>query len=116
MEYDFEGQGDCVPYLLTLFLPVTVTANSAHVPPVVFLIFYSEGDYWWPDPNNPNGPYIQKDGLTNPDDFVAHCKAMIRFSKLVGLLTSAYIITKEASYAVHAIDHLKAWFIDTATL
>jgi hypothetical protein len=34
--------------------------------------FYSEGDYWWPDEKNPNGPYIQKDGLTNPENFVAH--------------------------------------------
>lgn len=22
--------------------------------------FYSEGDYWWPDPANPNGPYIRR--------------------------------------------------------
>lgn len=20
--------------------------------------FYSEGDYWWPDPKNPDGPFI----------------------------------------------------------
>src|SRR6202158_3283421 len=24
--------------------------------------YYSEGPYWWPDPKNPNGPYIRKDG------------------------------------------------------
>src|SRR5688572_25758892 len=30
--------------------------------------FYSEGDYWWPDPSQPNGPYIQRDGQTNPDN------------------------------------------------
>lgn len=32
--------------------------------------FSSEGDYWWPDPNNPDGPYIQRDGLSNPGNFV----------------------------------------------
>ncbi len=53
--------------------------------------FYSEGDYWWPDPNNPNGPYIQRDGQTNPDNFVAHRHAMIRFSQIIGALASAYI-------------------------
>src|SRR5262245_13218520 len=31
--------------------------------------FYSEGDYWWPDPKNPDGPYVQRDGETNPDNF-----------------------------------------------
>lgn len=44
--------------------------------------FYSEGDYWWPDPANPDGPYIQRDGLTNPDIFVGHRKAMIRLSQI----------------------------------
>src|SRR5512136_2140086 len=40
--------------------------------------FYSEGDYWWPDPQNPDGPYIQRDGMTNPGNFVDHRKAVIR--------------------------------------
>ena len=29
--------------------------------------FFSEGDYWWPDPQNPDGPYIRRDGESNPD-------------------------------------------------
>src|ERR1035437_2018508 len=28
--------------------------------------YYSEGPYWWPDPKNPKGPYIRKDGERNP--------------------------------------------------
>jgi type II secretory pathway pseudopilin PulG len=78
--------------------------------------FFSEGDYWWPDPQNPEGPYIQKDGMTNPDNFVAHRLAMIRFSRIVGALTSAYKITGEEKYARQALVHLKAWFTDPATL
>ncbi len=78
--------------------------------------FYSEGDYWWPDPQDPTGPYIQRDGLSNPGNFTAHRKAMIRFSKIIGSLTSAYLITKENRYVIHALLHLKAWFIDTATM
>jgi hypothetical protein len=78
--------------------------------------FFSEGDYWWPDPQNPEGPYIQKDGMTNPDNFVAHRLAMIRFSRIVGALASAYKITGEEEYARQALVHLKAWFTDPATL
>jgi hypothetical protein len=78
--------------------------------------FFSEGDYWWPDTSNPNGPYIQKDGLTNPDNFVAHRKAMIRFSKIVANQTSAYLITGKMMYAKQAIKHINAWFVDTNTL
>lgn len=78
--------------------------------------FFSEGDYWWPDSSNPNGPYIQKDGLTNPDNFTAHRKAMIRFSRIVANQTSAYLLTGKAMYAHQAIKHLKAWFVDTNTM
>ncbi|HEY1055940.1 MAG TPA: alginate lyase family protein, partial [Emticicia sp.] len=77
--------------------------------------FYSEGDYWWPDPTNPDGPYIQKDGMTNPDNFVAHRLAMIRFSKIVGSLASAYVLTNNPRYVKQAFTHLEAWFVNPAT-
>ena len=77
--------------------------------------FYSEGDYWWPDPENPEGPYIRKDGQTNPDNFTAHREAMIRFSQIIGALASAYEMTGETKYAKHAALHLKAWFLNPAT-
>jgi hypothetical protein len=78
--------------------------------------FYSEGDYWWPDEKNPSGPYVQKDGLTNPQNFVAHRLAMIRFSRIIGALASAYQLTHEKKYAKQALVHLKAWFINSETL
>src|SRR5580765_2873972 len=48
--------------------------------------FFSDGDYWWPDPANPKAPYIQRDGMTNPDNFVEHRRAMIRLSLAVPAL------------------------------
>jgi hypothetical protein len=77
--------------------------------------FYSEGDYWWPDPANPDGPYVQRDGMTNPENFVDHRKAMIRLSQIVGNLASAYKITGDEKYVRQAFIHLKAWFADTVT-
>jgi hypothetical protein len=101
----------------TLFeKPITVTAYSSERSKGGKHDFFSEGDYWWPDTLHPNGPYIQRDGLTNPQNFTAHRLAMIRFSKAVGNLTSAYILTKNTKYSNAAMGHLKAWFIDTATL
>jgi hypothetical protein len=101
----------------TLFeKPITVTAYSSERSKGGKHDFFSEGDYWWPDSLHPNGPYIQRDGLTNPQNFTAHRLAMIRFSKVVGSLTSAYILTKNTKYSNAAVGHLKAWFIDTATL
>jgi len=77
--------------------------------------FYSEGDYWWPDPENPDGPYMRRDGETNPENFVAHRLAMIRFSKVVGALASAYIVTGNEDYVKHAFLHINAWFVDSGT-
>ena len=95
--------------------PVTVTASFSERSAGGKNDFYSEGDYWWPNPQNPNGPYIQKDGLTNPDNFVAHRFAMIRFSQIVGSLASAYKLTKKTKYVDHALLHLKAWFLNVET-
>ena len=95
--------------------PVTVTAYVAHRSAGGLHDFFSEGDYWWPDPANPDGPYIQRDGRSNPDNFVAHRRAMIRFSTQVATLASAWVLTREEVYAAHAIEHMRAWFIDEGT-
>jgi hypothetical protein len=96
--------------------PITVTAQTSTRSAGTKHDFFSEGDYWWPNPKNQTGPYIQKDGLTNPDNFVAHRLAMIRFSKIIGSLASAYKITGDEKYVKHALLHLKAWFVDAETL
>lgn len=95
--------------------PVTVTAAFSNRSAGNRHDFFSEGDYWWPDSTNPEGPYIQKDGQTNPNNFVAHRLAMIGFSQLVGNLTSAYLISGNKNYAKAVLPHLHAWFVDTAT-
>ena len=95
--------------------PRTVTADQCERSAGGRHDFYSEGDYWWPNPDRPNAPYIRRDGVTNPDNFVAHRQSMIWLSDIIGTLTSAYLITKDARYAAHAVRHLKAWFVDAAT-
>src|ERR1700741_846427 len=77
--------------------------------------FSSEGDYWWPDPKDPNGPYIQRDGMTNPDNFVEHRRALMRLSQQVPALVAAWKLTKDKRYATHASAHLRAWFIEGGT-
>jgi hypothetical protein len=95
--------------------PVTVTAAGSPRSAGAKHDFFSEGDYWWPDPANPRGPYIQRDGMTNPDNFVEHRRAMMRLSLAVPALAAAYKITKDRKYAEHAATHLRAWFVDEAT-
>jgi hypothetical protein len=96
--------------------PETVTASTSPRSAGGPHDFFSEGDYWWPDPQNPAGPYVQRDGQTNPTNFTAHRLSMIRFSRVVGALASAYKLTGDEKYVRHALVHLRAWFLDPATL
>jgi hypothetical protein len=77
--------------------------------------FSSEGDYWWPDPKNPDGPYIQRDGLSNPANFVAHRQLLLAFARHFDALAGAYRVTGDERYAAAAVKHLDAWFVDPAT-
>jgi hypothetical protein len=96
--------------------PVTVTASFCPRSAGGKHDFFSEADYFWPDPKNLDGPYIDRDGMTNPDNFVAHRKAMVRLSKIIGALASAYKITGNEAYVKQAVIHLKAWFINAETM
>lgn len=95
--------------------PVTITATSSPRSSGGRHDYFSEGDYWWPDPDNPDGPYIQRDGMSNPDNFVAHRQALIRLSLHVPALAAAWRLTRERRYADHASRHLRAWFIEDST-
>ena len=77
--------------------------------------FSSEGDYWWPDPKNPNGPYIKRDGMTNPDNFTAHRELLLDFARDTDALIAAYRITHDERYAAAAVKQLDAWFVNPAT-
>ena len=91
--------------------PVTLTSFHAARSAGGLHDYFSEGDYWWPDPANPDGPYIQHDGLTNPGNFTDHRHALIRLSVQMPALAAAWLITKDDRYARHAAEHLRAWFV-----
>lgn len=95
--------------------PVTVTSSRAARSPGGPHDYYSEGDYWWPDPGDPSGPYIRRDGYSNPNKFDDHRLALIRFGIIVPALAAAWTLTGDRRYAEGAARHLKAWFVDPAT-
>src|SRR5262245_48712790 len=92
--------------------PITITASGSPRSAGGLHDFFSEGDYWWPDPQNPDGPYIQRDGMTNPDNFTDHRRYLMRLSVQVPALVAAWKLTAEKRYAEHAVKHLRAWFLD----
>jgi hypothetical protein len=96
--------------------PITITAYSSPRSAGGKHDYFSEGDYWWPDPQNPSGPYIQRDGESNPDNFNSHRWALIRLSLQVPALAAAWKLTRDRKFAAHAATHLRAWFLAPDTL
>ncbi|HEX4065448.1 MAG TPA: alginate lyase family protein [Acidobacteriaceae bacterium] len=95
--------------------PETITSAPAPRSAGGLHDYFSEGDYWWPNPKDPHGPYIRLDGESNPDNFVAHRDLLIRLSIQMPALTTAWLLTGKRAYADQAVAHLRAWFVDPAT-
>lgn len=77
--------------------------------------YFSEADYFWPNPENPDGPYINRDGRSNPGNFNSHRLLLIRLSIQMPALAAAWMLTRRRDFAEHAVAHLRAWFIEPAT-
>jgi len=79
--------------------------------------YVSLARYWWPDLANPRGPYVRRDGDTNPDvesnrfDRVA----LSRMAREADTLALAYYYSGEAKYAVGAARVVRTWFLDPTT-
>lgn len=96
--------------------PPTITAFPAKLSEGGRNDFYSNGDYWWPDPTKPNGlPYIRRDGQTNPENFVQHRNALNSFRDHVAALAAAYRLTHDEKYAAQAVRFLDVFLLDAGT-
>ena len=96
--------------------PITITKFRAPLSAGGPNDFYSNGDYWWPDPAKTNGlPYIQRDGQSNPNNFSAHRLAVRDLRDAVAALGAAYRITGDDRYAAKGAALLRVFFLDPAT-
>ena len=77
--------------------------------------YYSEGPYWWPDPKNPSGPYIRKDGRTNPNRFMGNKDALNSMAEALFTLGSAAYLLDDARYAERAARITAVWFVEAKT-
>ena len=89
--------------------PSTITSYPASRSAGGLHDFYSEADYFWPNPKDPNGPYINRDGQSNPENFDEHRKVLVALSIQMPALTAAWLLTGERRFGQRACDHLRAW-------
>ena len=96
--------------------PVTITGFHAKLSEGGPNDFYSNGDYWWPDPSKTNGlPYLQRDGQTNPNNFIFHRQMVRQLSDAVAALGAAFKITGDDRYVKKTAGLLRVFFLDPAT-
>ncbi len=78
--------------------------------------YISMGDYWWPNPNTRDGlPYVRRDGETNPDNFDRHRQLLRDMRDHVATLATAWLVTRDPTYARRTADWLRVFFVDPAT-
>jgi len=77
--------------------------------------YYSYSPYWWPDPENPDGPYIWRDGVTNPDRNTSDISRLEAMRDAIRSLVPAWYFTGDERYAERAVQQLRAWFLNPAT-
>src|SRR5882757_6624842 len=83
--------------------------------------YLSQAPYWWPTQpktaSNPWGcPYVQRDGVTNPDiNLITDHAERGKMFNAVYTLTLAWYYTDDPAYAQRAALDLRTWFIDPAT-
>jgi hypothetical protein len=97
--------------------PIHITDVAAPLSSGGLHDYYSNGDYWWPNPNTPDGlPFIKRDGETNPENFVEHRLLLRSLRTNVANLSAAYTVSGEEKYARKAVQLLKEFFLDEATM
>ena len=96
--------------------PTHITDESSPLSPGNAHEFYSNGDYWWPDPKSPTGlPYVRRDGMSNPENFNAHRHILRKMRTSVATLAAAYKLTKNEKYSACAVRNLREFFLDRDT-
>lgn len=77
--------------------------------------YISCAPYYWPDPANPTGPYIRRDGEVNKAVITPDKKNLGSLIYSVVQLSLAYKLTSDEKYAEKAVDNLRIWFLNPAT-
>ena len=71
--------------------------------------------YAWPNPSSPNGPYIIKDGIGNPEFSDYDGVALETIASRLKHLAVAYYLTGNNNYRNAAVNQIKIWFLDKRT-
>jgi len=97
--------------------PLSVMQKTAIPPSGDKHDYMSIAPYFWPDPSKPDGlPYINKDGVVNPEVRKYTDKVNLPVvCENIYLLSLAYYYSNNEKYAKRASRLTEVWFLDPAT-
>ena len=72
--------------------------------------YESLATYYWPNTTNPNGRYISKDGMLNPEAELYCTPLIYSLSHKLEYVCKAYFLTNEEQYAHYAKKQILHWF------
>lgn len=96
--------------------PWTVTTSPKIAPGGDIHDYASQAPYWWPSDTRDGCPYINRDGLVNPEilNYTDHDTRGTMFQASY-ILSLAWYYTGNKAYGKHAGDILRTWFLDEQT-
>ena len=71
--------------------------------------------YWWPDPKNPDGPYIARDGEYNPEYKKYDYPRLLKLKDNLVTCSKAFFLTGDPRYYDFFCLQLDTWFINSET-
>jgi len=96
--------------------PFTVTDKDAVPPSGDRRDYLSQGTYWWPDPDAPDGlPFVRRDGEVYPERDEHDHEALGAMCGAVNTLALAYYLSDHEHFAERAALLLRTWFLDATT-
>lgn len=95
--------------------PWSVTFHRPRNPKPAPNDYYSEAPYWWPDPKNPSGPFIRKDGERYPERDWTHRRYIGELADATLVLGMGAAFLGDSRCAARAEKVLSVWFLDSKT-
>lgn len=78
--------------------------------------YLSQARYYWPDPSKPNGlPYINRDGVSNPELEKLDRNRLGMTADRVTTLSLAWYFSGDEKYARKATELIRVWFLNKDT-
>lgn len=77
--------------------------------------YESLSSYYWPNPDNPQGAYVSKDGYVNPETLDYDREKINKMARRCMSFAKAYYYSRDKFFYESYLRQINAWFVDKKT-